>query len=231
MFQYRQVLARMRQGDSDRDIARARLMGRRKAAQLRLAAIEHEWLDPRRPLPDDAELAAAFAPAPLPATCVSSLEEQRERITKWTQAGISGTAIHAALVRQHGFEGSYSAVRRILQSIHAAEPPAATRRLLVPTSHSSCAIGVSSDLSGINLDACRGSSAIGNTGSGNGGGGIVAKCPSVVLQDMAIQNGGQYCCRSRRCLHPIRPQPSAINILTKYQAYQRKQQLVKNPLL
>jgi transposase len=125
MFQYRQVLARMRQGDSDRDITRAWLMGRRKAAQLRLAAIEHDRLDPRRPLPDDAELAAAFARAPLPATCVSSLEEQRERITKWTQAGISGTAIHAALARQHGFEGSYSAVRRILQSIHAAEPPAA----------------------------------------------------------------------------------------------------------
>ena len=34
MFQYRQVLVRMRQGDSDRDIKRARLMGRRKAAEL-----------------------------------------------------------------------------------------------------------------------------------------------------------------------------------------------------
>jgi hypothetical protein len=29
VFEYRQVLARMRQGDSDRDIARAGLMGRR----------------------------------------------------------------------------------------------------------------------------------------------------------------------------------------------------------
>ena len=28
MFQYRQVLVRLRQGDSDRDIARSRLMGR-----------------------------------------------------------------------------------------------------------------------------------------------------------------------------------------------------------
>ena len=35
MFQYRQVLARMRQGDSDRDIKRARLMGRPKAAVSR----------------------------------------------------------------------------------------------------------------------------------------------------------------------------------------------------
>ena len=35
MFQYRQVLARMRLGDTDRAIARAGLMGRRKLAQLR----------------------------------------------------------------------------------------------------------------------------------------------------------------------------------------------------
>jgi len=35
MFQYRQVLVRLRQGDSDRDVARARLMGRPKVAALR----------------------------------------------------------------------------------------------------------------------------------------------------------------------------------------------------
>ncbi len=35
MFQYRHILVRMRQGDTDRDIARARLMGRRKARALR----------------------------------------------------------------------------------------------------------------------------------------------------------------------------------------------------
>src|SRR6266851_3739620 len=43
---------------------------------------------------------------------------------------------------------------------------------------------------GINLDACPGSSIIGNTVSGSGGDGIVAKCPSVILQNMAFQNAG-----------------------------------------
>jgi hypothetical protein len=38
MFQYRQVLVRMRQGDSDRDIARSKLMGRPKAAALYVVA-------------------------------------------------------------------------------------------------------------------------------------------------------------------------------------------------
>ena len=34
MYQYRQTLVRMRQGDSDRDIARSKAMGRKKIAQF-----------------------------------------------------------------------------------------------------------------------------------------------------------------------------------------------------
>ena len=53
MHHYRQALLRMRQGDSDRDIAGARLMGRPKAAQWRRIATGRGWLDPAHPLPDD----------------------------------------------------------------------------------------------------------------------------------------------------------------------------------
>ncbi len=38
MFEFRHVLVRMRQGDSDRDLARAGLIGRRKAQELRRLA-------------------------------------------------------------------------------------------------------------------------------------------------------------------------------------------------
>jgi hypothetical protein len=44
MFQYRQVLVRLRQGDSDRDIARSRLMGRPKVAAFRALAGTQGWL-------------------------------------------------------------------------------------------------------------------------------------------------------------------------------------------
>jgi hypothetical protein len=44
MFQYRAVLVRLRQSDSDRDIARARLMGRPKVAALRALALREGWL-------------------------------------------------------------------------------------------------------------------------------------------------------------------------------------------
>ena len=43
MHHYRQALLRMRQGDSDRDLARSRLMGRRSAAALRSLAEERGW--------------------------------------------------------------------------------------------------------------------------------------------------------------------------------------------
>ena len=57
MHQYRQVLSRMRLGDTDRSIARSGLMGRKKCSQLRQLASNHGWLDPEKPLPDPKELA------------------------------------------------------------------------------------------------------------------------------------------------------------------------------
>ena len=128
MYEYRQVLVRMRQGDSDRQIAKAKLMGRHKAAALRRVATEHGWLDAEPSLPDDAVLAEVLLPkVPQPGP-VSQVEPFREQVTTWKQAGIDGTAIHQALVREHGFTGSYSAVRRFIQGL-ALSAPAATVRL------------------------------------------------------------------------------------------------------
>ncbi len=107
MFHYRQVLVRMRQGDSDRDIARSKTMGRRKLALVRETASNRGWLAPDTPLPTDAELAEVFSrdsmTAPLPPSCVSPLETWREQIVQWHAAGIQGTTILSALERNHGF--------------------------------------------------------------------------------------------------------------------------------
>ena len=51
MFEVRQVVTRMRLGDTDRAIARAGLMGRRKLSQLRRTAEAAGWLDVATPLP------------------------------------------------------------------------------------------------------------------------------------------------------------------------------------
>ena len=63
MFQYRQVLVRLRHGDTNRDIARSGLMGRPKVALFRALAETEGWLAPEAALADDAAIAALMAPA------------------------------------------------------------------------------------------------------------------------------------------------------------------------
>ena len=124
MYEYRQVLVRMRLGDSDREIARSGLMGRAKSAALRATATAHGWLVPEQPLPDDATLAGVLATPVKEAGPASTVEPYRAQVLAWREAGIQGTTIHDALVRNHGFTGSYSAVRRFLQSLDDQTPKA-----------------------------------------------------------------------------------------------------------
>ena len=126
MFQYRQVLVRLRQGDSDRDIARSRLMGRKKLGRLRELAEQMGWLDPAQPLPDDVALAVALTPTRVAANTVSTLAPFASLIREWCAQGLQGTTMHAVLCRNHGYRGSYSAMRRFRQQLAAAEPEVCT---------------------------------------------------------------------------------------------------------
>ncbi len=100
MFQYRQVLARLRAGQTDRQISRDRLMGRVKVAAFRALAAAHGWLDLERELPDDAALAAALGTARRARSTISTAEPYRVEIERWLAEGISGTVIHAVLCRR-----------------------------------------------------------------------------------------------------------------------------------
>jgi transposase len=126
MFQYRQVLVRLRQGDGDREIARSGLMGRVKVARLRALAAQQGWLAPDRPLPEDAELAAAIGQARRARSTISSVEPYRALVLRWREQEVSGVAIHAALCREHGYAGSYSSVHRLIAALERARPPKAT---------------------------------------------------------------------------------------------------------
>ena len=89
----------MRQGDSDRDIAAAKVMGRHKAGQWREAAATQGWLDATNPLPDDAAIAAALGPARRAGSTVSSLEAHRATVASWVEQSVAGTAaIHLAVI-------------------------------------------------------------------------------------------------------------------------------------
>ena len=130
MFQYRSVLVRLRRGESDREVARGKSMGRRKLAAFRDVAAAQGWLDPASPMPEDAAIVAALGPPKRPASTVSSLEPLRPIVSEWLEQGVQGTTIHGALKRNHGYGGSYSSVYRLVRSILSARPPEATVPLL-----------------------------------------------------------------------------------------------------
>jgi hypothetical protein len=129
MYEYHQALMRMRQGNSEREIARAKLLGRSKATRFRELARAQGWLDPERPLPEDAEIAAALGQPKLPVTAQSSIAAYRPLVEQWLAQGVSGVVIHTTLKREHGFTGHYSSVRRLIAQIGREQPPEATARL------------------------------------------------------------------------------------------------------
>lgn len=117
MYEYRQILSRMRLGESDRQIAKAGLIGRVKAGKFRLIAQDHGWLDPDYPLPDDEILAAALQRNGSPPGQNSLAQPFQDQIRSWQEKGVQASTIHQALIRDHNFQGSYSSVLRLVQQV------------------------------------------------------------------------------------------------------------------
>ena len=81
MYQYRQILKRMRLDEWDRAIARAGLMGRKKASGLRELAGREGWLDASRVLPDDATLAQVVQATSSRPQSASSVLPYQDKVT------------------------------------------------------------------------------------------------------------------------------------------------------
>lgn len=124
MYEYRQIIARMRLGDSDRTLGQTGLIGRKKASQLREVALSEGWLDKEKPLPDESTLKAVLGKKPDKGAQASLILPYQEEVKNWFEQGIWGTTIHQALVRKYGFTGSYSSVRRFLQGLKRTNPEA-----------------------------------------------------------------------------------------------------------
>lgn len=119
MYQYRQMIVRLRLGETIRSIARSGLAGRHKIKAIRQVAVQQGWLDPQNPLPTDEVLAQCFPPgaAPQPAIRSSSVLPYQDQVKVWYQQGIQASTIHATLLREHSFNGSYDAVRRFVKKL------------------------------------------------------------------------------------------------------------------
>lgn len=126
VFEIRNVIVRMRLGDSDRKIAKAGVVGRLKAKEIRQVAAERGWLQIECEIPDDRVLSAALEKkSPLPVAS-SKVFDHAELVEKWHKSGIQGTVILRALREQHQFAGSYSSIRRFIQRLDQANPKVTT---------------------------------------------------------------------------------------------------------
>jgi len=132
MFEFRHILVRMRQGDSDRALVKAGLIGRPKAKVLRTVAQAQGWLDPASPLPEDAVLAQALGTPRSAASVQSCVEPYRDAVTDWAEQGIQSKTIYQALVRNHAFGGSYSSVYRFVRSLELNAPKATVHMDFAP---------------------------------------------------------------------------------------------------
>jgi transposase len=122
------IVYRLRKGESQRTVAAALNYHRATIRQYHAMAQQKGFLDPKSALPAEADILSALGeptPAPRP---VSSIEPYAGLVVKWLTAGVEVRAIHRMLTQDHGFTGSYSAVRRFAASWRpAADPDACVR--------------------------------------------------------------------------------------------------------
>ena len=124
MYDYRQIIHRIRMGQTDREIARTKIIGRAKCGHIRSIAREKGWLASESPLPDDAALSDVFAKRSyVNPTHESKCQSHEEQIRTWISEGVCLTTIQRALTDQFGFTGSYSSIRRLAQKLGYHEKP------------------------------------------------------------------------------------------------------------
>jgi len=119
MHHFRDVIVRLRSGQSERKAARAARMGRDRVAQIRDRAKQLGWLEPDTPMPSDEEVAREFErePEEFPAQMVSLVEPFRDKVANWVKSGVQAITIWKALQREHDFSGGYNSVKRFCRQV------------------------------------------------------------------------------------------------------------------
>jgi len=123
----RDLIHRIRAGESERRIAKDLKVSRPTVHKYKVWAEGQGYLDPRQPLPDQATLVAALGPGPQPPQMTSSLAPYQAVVEQLLDQGVEQTAIWQRLKENYSYQGSYSAVRRFVKRLRPKEPEAFVR--------------------------------------------------------------------------------------------------------
>jgi len=123
----RDLVYRLRAGDSERRIARDLGISRVTVHRYHELARERGYLEIGAAMPDDATILAALGPEPRPPRVPSSLEPYQAVIEDLLTRKVEMVALYQRLRDDHGYTGSYSSVRRYVHRLCPPEPHVVVR--------------------------------------------------------------------------------------------------------
>lgn len=123
MFEYRQIIHRMRSGESDRAISKSGLIGRAKAKWIRIIAKINGWLNLEHPVPNEEDIANHVKQQSYNNIKQNSnvVEPFAEQIKEWLAKGASAKVIYQELTKRFNFSNSYHVVARYVKKIKEAD--------------------------------------------------------------------------------------------------------------
>lgn len=129
MYEYRQIVYRLKAGQSVRCISQETAFGRNKIQEIKKIATTHGWLSDKL-LPEEALLAEIIGKHQPPPASKSQATPYSALIKEWSEANIQATVIHQHLKSEYGFSGSYNIVQRLVKHYKAAQGPKMTVPLI-----------------------------------------------------------------------------------------------------
>jgi transposase len=130
MYEYRHIIVQIRLGASNRQLAKAGLVGRNKAKEIRQIAAKEGWLNLEQELPCNAVIAKSFGDFETgQIESGKRIAPYQEKVTQWVEQGVQATTIHQALIREFNYPGSYNSVQRFVKSLKEQ-----TKNVTVPLS-------------------------------------------------------------------------------------------------
>jgi transposase len=127
MNHIRDLIHRLRVGESERRIAADMGMARPTVHKYHELAKAQGYLDKDAPLPDDATLQQVLGPGAQPPRHISSVEPYAEIVSTLLKQEVELVALWQRLRDTYGYTGSYSAVRRYVAHLEPERKPSYTR--------------------------------------------------------------------------------------------------------
>lgn len=129
----RDLIHRLRSGESERRITKDLGISRMTVRKYRTFAATAGFLQPEAPMPDDTTLVATLGTVQKPPRRVpSSVTPYQETVEQLLSQGVEMMALYQRLRDDHGYTGSYSAVRRFVHHLHPQTPRVVVRVQTTP---------------------------------------------------------------------------------------------------